>query len=123
MKKVCIALLAGLVLSLVGQAEDKKPTVNADKVVGTWEATKGDVPAGSPLVLTPDGKFKLTVKDKGKTFVVEGRYKVGGGKLKTTVKGPDGKDRIHSVTIKKLTDSELALVEDKGKTQEYRRKK
>ena len=123
MKKVCIALLAGLVLSLAGRAEDKKPVADVKKVVGTWEATQGDVPAGSPLVFTSDGKFKLTVKDKGKTFVVEGRYQVGGGKLKTTVKGPDGKDRIHTVTIKKLTDSELALVETKGKTQAYRRKK
>jgi len=123
MKSVWFALAACTMFALALRAAGEKSGADGKKIVGTWESTKGDVPAGSPLVFTPDGKFKLTVKGKSKTFIVEGSYKVDGGKLKTTVKGPDGKDRSDAVTIKKLTDSELVIVEDRGKTQAYRRKK
>jgi uncharacterized protein (TIGR03066 family) len=94
---------------------------NADKIVGTWEAVKGEVPAGSTIEFTKDGKMKLNIKAGGQTISVEGTYKVDGDKLTTTGKGPDGKEKTETVKIKKLTDKELVIEDEKGKTEEFKK--
>jgi uncharacterized protein (TIGR03066 family) len=118
MKTLGFALVACVLLFLPACSGGK----NADKIVGTWEATKGEMPAGSTVEFTKDGKMKINIKAGGQTVSVEGTYKVDGDKLTTTGKGPDGKEKTETVKIKKLTDKELALEDDKGKTEEFKKK-
>jgi uncharacterized protein (TIGR03066 family) len=104
------------VLALSGCSGGK----NAKMILGTWEVTKGDLPAGSTLEFTEDGKLWITLKADGQSLTVERTYKLKGDKLTTTGKGPD--DEANSTnTIKTLTDKELILEGSKGKPLELKR--
>jgi uncharacterized protein (TIGR03066 family) len=120
MRVVCSVILACF-LSVPAQAQDKK---NAEKLVGTWSVTKSeDAPPGALLEFTKDGKLKLTVKVEGKEISVEGTYKVEGDSITVTMKGPDGKEKTEKAKIKELTDKKLITVDEKGKIDEFAKKK
>jgi len=116
-------LAAVAVVGLVGPARaDEKDY--AKLIVGTWEVTKADentVPKGAVIEFSKDGKVKYTGK-KGDTIETrEGTYKLAGSKLTVTVKEEE-KDKSQTVTISKLTETELA-VDDDGKKAELTKKK
>jgi uncharacterized protein (TIGR03066 family) len=96
---------------------------NKDKLLGTWEATKGDMPPGSTLEFAKDGKLTMTVKQPGaeKPMVASGTYEVDGEKIMTTAKVGD-KEHKETHTIKNLTDKTLITVDEKGKTDEFKKK-
>ncbi len=87
---------------------------NKDKIVGSWEVTKG-TPPGGVVEFTKDGKLKMTAEgpDK-KPLTMEGTYAVDGDSLKVTMKGPGGKDHSETSKITKLTDKEMAFEEKQG---------
>jgi uncharacterized protein (TIGR03066 family) len=105
-------------LALVGTAG----TDNAKKIVGVWELVKGEGPPGSTAEFTKDGKVKVQGKVKDKEFSFSGTYKIKDDKLTVTMKVED-KDITDTDTIKKLTDKELILEDDKGKVSEFKRVK
>ncbi|HKB42390.1 MAG TPA: hypothetical protein VKD72_38545, partial [Gemmataceae bacterium] len=94
-------------------------TEKADKVIGTWEVTKGEVPEGSTFEFTKDGKLKLSVK--GTDVTAEGTYSVDGDSIKTTQKQGE-KEVKQTLKIKKVDDRELIIEDEKGKTIEMKRK-
>jgi uncharacterized protein (TIGR03066 family) len=107
------------------QGLDKKRLSKAEKIIGKWEPAKADPKApGFTLEFTKDGKLKVSIALPGadKPLMIEGTYKVEGDKLTTTGKGPDGKEKTDTGTIKELTDSKLVIDKD-GKTDEFKRKK
>jgi uncharacterized protein (TIGR03066 family) len=129
MKTMTLALAAFAAVALglsAFAADEKKAAGNADKLVGTWEATKGDLPAGSTAEFTKAGKIKVTIKGEDKTETHEGTYKLDGDTITVTATR-EGKERTHSMTIKKLTDKELVLADPKDtegkKTVEFKKKK
>ena len=77
MRAVVIALAVGLfgTSGAVRAADDNK-----DLIVGTWEIAYSDtkdIPVGTRLEFTKDGKVNLTVKVEGKEVTVDaGGYKV-----------------------------------------------
>jgi uncharacterized protein (TIGR03066 family) len=97
---------------------------NKDRIVGIWEVSKAEtMPKDATVEFTKDGKLKLNAKGPdGKALAMEGTYSVDGTKLMTTMKGPDGKDMKETATITKLTDKELAVKDEKGKTDEFKKK-
>ncbi len=106
------------VLALAASAEDKKAD-NAKLVVGIWEVVKADaesLPVGAVVEMTKDGKVKVSIKDEKH----EGTYKVDGDKIVATIKGDNG-DEKHTVTIKKISDTEMVTEHD-GKTCEFKKK-
>jgi len=121
MKVVC-GMLAGVVVCAmtVAVAADEKKSDNAQLVVGTWECAKSGkakVPVGAVLEVGKDGKYKLSYDEKGSKVTDEGTYKVDGDKV---VFGDKNKD---TVTIKKLSETELVVVNQDGDTIEWKRKK
>jgi uncharacterized protein (TIGR03066 family) len=56
-----------------------------------------------------------------KEFKLSGTYKVKDKTITTTIDF-GGKSKTDSGTIKKLTDTELIMEDDKGKIDEYKRK-
>jgi uncharacterized protein (TIGR03066 family) len=112
-------------LTALAQAEAKKAdkdASNKEKLVGTWEAVKGDLPEGSTVDFTKDGKLKLTAKVQDKTITMEGKYELDGNKLKVTLKQGD-KEMKQTLTIKTLTDKILVTLDEEGKTDEFKKKK
>jgi len=107
-------------------AEDKKESkIEADKLVGKWELTKGpdEVPKGMVIELTKDGKLTATFEFDGKKVEMTGTYKLDGAKLSHKVKGPDGMEHEDDDTITTLTDEKMVMIDKDKKETEWKKKK
>lgn len=105
-------------------AEDKKDAkINGSKIVGTWIVVKdAELPPGTPVEFTKDGKLILKFTANGKEIKLEAMYKVDGDKLTLTMKNPDGKDEVEVDVINVLTEDKLMLTDPKKKETELKRK-
>ena len=92
------------------------------KIVGVWEAAKGDLPKGSTVEFTKDGKLKLTLKVEDKTLTADGSYTVDGEKVNVVLKF-EGQEQKQTLKIKTLTDKMLVTIDEKGMEDEFTRKK
>jgi len=122
MKSLCAAALGVAVLVFAGTAQAQDD--NAKKIVGSWELTKagGDLPVGSIVEFTKDGKLTAVVKADGQEIKFEGTFKVE--KEKLTVKLKVGDQNVEeTVTIKKLTEDALELEDKDKKTDTFKKKK
>jgi uncharacterized protein (TIGR03066 family) len=115
------AALAGCLLLAVGTAGlAQKGKVDKAKLVGTWtfvKTTSKDAPppgAALKVEFTKDGKVNATFTFKGKTNKATGTYTLKGDQLTTVMKGPGGKKKEETVTIKELTDKRLVTAEKEG---------
>jgi len=120
-------LVAGAVACAlaVGARADEKKADNAKLLVGTWEVAKADqgtVPVGSTVEFTKDGKMKVTHKQGDKEESLEGTYKVDGDKFSFELKVGD-KVNKKTITIKKISETEMTTTDEDGKTVELKRKK
>jgi uncharacterized protein (TIGR03066 family) len=122
MKLLHVLLTAGLLLGLTTAArpDDKKVDKgksNKEKIVGTWVLVKPEtpknLPRGSVLEFTKDGKLKFSAKLGDQDINLEGTYSVDGDKLKSAIKDQDGKEQSDTDTITKLTDKELVIKDSK----------
>jgi uncharacterized protein (TIGR03066 family) len=118
MKTLALTLAAFILVGLNARAEEDK----AAKLLGKWEAVKGQLPAGSTIEFGKEGKITVSVKQEGKTEKHAGTYKLDGGKINVTRKY-DGEERTRTFKVKKLTDEVLVTEDDKGKTTEFKRVK
>jgi len=124
MKSVCVVLFGSLLFVGSGQAGDKKDdkTPDTTKLIGVWEVVKSDE---YPLLSSAEFKKKRLIRTyflKGATTEMAFTYTLEGNKLTTTI-DTGGKVTIKTMTIQTLTDKSLILVDDKGKTEELRRRK
>lgn len=108
---VAIAVVAGI------NADDK---IDAGKIVGKWEVQKsgGDVPKGTVVEFTKDGKLTVTIVFNDKSLDISGTYKVDGKKLSVKIKGPDGKEEEDTDEIVSLSDDKLVIKGKDGKESE-----
>jgi len=119
-------LIAGLAqTSFHGDAARAAEASNKEKIVGVWETGKGGarVPKDSKIEFTKDGKVKAASKIEGRTITLEATYSIEGDKLKFVIKGPDGKKVEDTVTIQKLTDTEMIYKDSKGGVAEFKKAK
>lgn len=91
MRTVAMAVMA---VGLFGTANSVRGADdNKELIVGTWEIAYSDakdIPVGTKLEFTKDGKVNLTVKVDGKDMTVDaGGYKIE--KETITMTGKDGK--------------------------------
>ena len=121
LKLVAVVAVACLVGS--GVRADEKDY--AKHIVGKWELTKveeGGLPQGTIIEFTKDGKVMTKVKKDDKDFPLEGTYKVDGDKLMVTLKiGED--EQKQTISILKLTESEMQVKNEQGDESELTKKK
>jgi uncharacterized protein (TIGR03066 family) len=113
---VCV-LAAG---TRAGDARD-----NPRLVVGKWKVVKaspGTFPLGTVLDLSKDDKAKVVGSRDGKEFIHAGTYEVDGAKIVITVK-VEGEEQKHTLTITKISDTEMATEHGGGGTIEFRKEK
>ena len=94
-------------------------------VVGKWKvvkATPGTFPLGTILDLGKDDKVKVIRSQDGKEFIHAGTYKMDGGTIVITVK-IEGKEQIHTLTITKISDTEMVTDHGGGGTIEFKKEK
>jgi uncharacterized protein (TIGR03066 family) len=120
-----LKLVAALaVVCLVGTAARADEKDTAKKLVGKWEVTKaeeGTLPTGTTVEFTKDGKIKVTVKAGDQDMTVEGTYKLDGDKFEIKFKMGD-QEHSNTITITKLTDTELHTKDKDGKVVETKKK-
>ena len=125
MKRLNAIVIGMIALGLAGSARaDDKTDDYAKKIVGKWELTKagGDVPVGSIVEFTKDGKLSATIKADGMEIKLEGTYKLDKDKLALTIKVND-QTVEETVTIKKLTDEVMELEDKDKKVDVFKKKK
>jgi uncharacterized protein (TIGR03066 family) len=119
-----MVLLLSVVFAAVGALAQAGQTDTEKKLVGSWEITKSDsLPKGAKGIVefTKDGKLNLSMSFNDKVFKISGTYKVKDKTITTTLDF-GGKSKTETITVKKLTDTELIIEDEKGKTDEYKRK-
>ena len=79
-----------------------------------WTVVKSEeAPPGTRIQFAPDGKLTLTFLIDGRPREVTGTYAVAGNQL-TLKLSHDGRERVETRTIKKLTETVL-ITEDKNR--------
>jgi len=127
LRLLAVGIVAGL-LSAGARAEEKEKEKKIDyakMLVGKWEATKvaeGTIPAGTVVEFLKDGKMKVAGKKDDTELAFEGTYKVDGDKLIFKLKFGE-EEREQTITITKLTETELATKNKEDKVVEFKRKK
>jgi uncharacterized protein (TIGR03066 family) len=122
--RLVVAGVAMCVLTSGIRAEEKKAD-NAKLLVGSWEATKaaeGTLPVGAVVTFDKEGKMKVSAKREGKEETHDGTYKLTGDKFTITMKMGDTEHKM-TITIKKISDTEMVTANDEGKVVEFKRKK
>ena len=112
------------VLAWGARADDKSPD-NAKRLVGKWEVVKSEgsaMPVGSVVELSKDGKAKATVKKRDRQEWLEGTYKLDGDKIMINAVTQDKEEIKRTATIKKITDTDLVVENEKGETLELKKK-
>jgi uncharacterized protein (TIGR03066 family) len=121
MKRLLTVAMAVVMIALAGTA----PAADEDKkIVGKWEITKSgcDLPPGTTIEFTKDGKLTVVLKIEGKDEKITGTYKVD--KTKLTVKlEAGGETHEETVTITKLTDDALSIEDKDKKVDEFKKAK
>lgn len=118
--RILVASVAVLVLAgFVGAADEK---IDAKKLIGKWEPAKAEKGAVMVLDIQEKGKLVLSITFGDKTEKVEGTYKVDGNKMEVEL-AFGGKSEKETLTILKLTDTELVTKDSKGKEDSLKRAK
>jgi uncharacterized protein (TIGR03066 family) len=110
-----------LVLAGFASAADEK--IDAKKLLGKWELAKPDPKAPKMVLEIMDkGKFTMTVELNGKSNKVDGTYKVDGNKIEIEM-NIGGNVMKDTLTITKLTDTEMVSKDSKGMVETLKRVK
>jgi uncharacterized protein (TIGR03066 family) len=117
---------AGVIVCVLAfgiRADDKKDYPKL--VVGKWKVVKaspGTFPLGTVLDLSKDDKVKVIRSRDGKESTHAGTYEVDGAKIVITVK-VEGEEQKHTLTITKISDTEMATDHGGGGTIEFKKEK
>jgi uncharacterized protein (TIGR03066 family) len=120
--KLLAALAVGCLVGTPARADEKD---YAKQIVGKWEVTKADkgsIPPGAVIEFTRDGKMKIAAKKEDMEVSFDGTYKLDGNKVAMTMKLGE-KERTNTITIQKLSDTEMSVEGDDGKKVEFTKKK
>src|SRR5262245_50180804 len=91
-------------------AQDKGSLAGAKE----WTVVKSEeAPPGTKVLFGTDGKLTITYVADGKSRSVSGSYSLAGDKL-TLKLSHEGRERVETRTVKKLTESVL-ITEDKNR--------
>jgi uncharacterized protein (TIGR03066 family) len=115
-----ITLSALLSCSGLANAETKS------KMIGVWELRTIDgecAPAGPIFIeFTRNGNVKIVVIAADAIGTGEGTYEIDCAKVKTRIKERGGEEAQETREIRKLTKTDLVLINQEGKKESYKRK-
>jgi uncharacterized protein (TIGR03066 family) len=117
---------AGVVLCMlaVGTRADD-PQDFAKLVVGKWKVAKaspGTFPLGTIVNLSEDDEVKVIGKRDGKVFIHAGTYRMDGATIVITVK-VEGKEQKHTLTVTKISETDMVTNHGGGGTIEFTKEK
>jgi uncharacterized protein (TIGR03066 family) len=98
---------------------------NPKQVVGRWKvvkATPGTFPLGTVLDLSKDDKAKVIRSQDGKESIHAGTYKVDGATINIYVT-VEGEKQKHTLTITKISATDMVTEHGGGGTIEFKKEK
>jgi uncharacterized protein (TIGR03066 family) len=119
-------------LAAPASADDGKPpsgyqdivTEPSTTLVGVWEVQPMAAPNRATVEFTSHGKLILSIKAGAREITMEGAYKLAARKLTIVVKVPGAAaEHKQTLTITKLTETELATRNETGNVEHFTRKK
>ena len=119
-------LLAGVTVCALAagtRADDEKDT--AKQVVGKWKVVKaspGTFPLGTVLDLSMVDTAKVVGSRDGKEFIHAGTYQVDGARIIINVKVA-GEKQKHTLTVTKVSDTDMVTEHGGGGTIEFKKEK
>jgi uncharacterized protein (TIGR03066 family) len=125
MNALKLVAIGAVVCLLAGGARAEEKVDYAKLIVGKWEVSKADegtVPIGAVVEFTKDGKMEATHKKDGTDTTVKGTYKIEGNKFTMTMTAND-KEVSRTITINKISDTEMETENPEGKKVTLTRKK
>jgi uncharacterized protein (TIGR03066 family) len=115
------AIVSLVVFGFAGGAPAADEKIDAKKLIGKWEPAK-DEKVKMVLEIQDKGKLELSVTIGEKTEKVAGTYTLEGNKL-TVEMSFNGKTMKETMTVVKLTDTELVTKDPAGKEEAMKRVK
>jgi uncharacterized protein (TIGR03066 family) len=116
------AVLVALLAPAATAAPIPRERAEAERIVGTWKMTlgaQGQTDTNLELDFYPGGKMVIRqLLSNGATSLYEGSYRVSGTELPYDVKRGAAVKK-ETLTIKKLTDTELIVVDPDGLKEEF----
>jgi uncharacterized protein (TIGR03066 family) len=121
--RTAAAILLALCAPAALAAPIPKERAEAEKIVGTWKMTlsaQGEADVNLELDFYPGGKMVIrqVLRNGAGASVYEGTYRVVGRELPYDVKQGTAAKK-ETLTIKKLTDTELIVVDPDGLKEEF----
>jgi len=112
---LCLIALIGLTARVSAQ---DRGLLAGDK---GWTVVKSEeAPPGTKIQFATDGKLKLTFRVDGQPREVTGTYTLTGNQL-TLKLAHDGRERVETRTVKKLTEAVLVTEDKNRKVEELQR--
>jgi len=121
MKPLGAVILGLIAFGLAGSAPAQDD--NTKKIVGKWVVDKsaGDLPPGTTIDFTADGKMTAELTVDGVKQKIEGKYKIDKERLEVTIKAGDMEIK-ETASVLKLTDTELEIKDKDGKIDTFKKK-
>ena len=116
---------AGVIACVLAVGIRAEENDNPKLVVGKWKVVKaspGTFPLGTVLDLSKDDKAKVVGSRDGKEFIHAGTYEVDGAKIIITVK-VGGEKQKHTLTITKISDTQMVTKHGGGGTITFKKEK
>ncbi len=110
----------GIVLALACGATAADEKIDGKKLVGKWEPKEAKKGEAMVMEFTKDGKITVVGDMGGKEVKIEGTYKLDGDKLSFVLKFMDIEIK-ETVTITKLTDTEMEGKDKDGKAEGFKK--
>jgi len=129
--RLSIAMIGVLSLPIfLDAAPVPKERAEAEKVVGTWKLIKSSkvstpgIAVNLEMELTIGGKVILRQSvNGGPVAIYEGEYSVSKSEIPYSIRYPGGGTKKETLTIKKLTENEMHLVDPDGIQEDFERVK
>ena len=122
LRLVGVGVIAGMLAVGIGVADE---TDNAKMVIGKWKVIKASprtFPLGTILDLSKDDKVRVIRGQDGKESIHAGTYEVDGATIVITVTVA-GEEQKHTLTVTKISDTEMATDHGGGGTIEFKKEK
>jgi len=121
---IAIGVFAILGVQITAAPVPKAVKTTAEKIVGKWDLVKSSngLAEGTKCVveLTKDGKMSIAMEFGERTSKYEGTYKLDKDKIDYEV-SLNGVKKAEILTIKTVSDDELAVTDPDGIVEEFKR--
>lgn len=115
MRMVLCFAIAALAFQAAGADDKKVEKIDEAKLLGRWEPKERK---GRAVEFLKDGKLTVMLPGSSGEVKLDGTYTIDGNKLLTVLKAANQEVK-NTITVTKLTDTEMSGTDEKGKADTF----